>query len=182
MNNLDDFEVLFTEKQIQEVVEKLGKQITEDYKGKNLVLICILKGAVYFAADLSRKIDMDVTLDFMKIKSYTGEVRDEKPTTDYDIKTDIAGKHVLIIEDVIDSGNTLNYLISELSKRNPKSIKFCALLDKHNSRERNAAPDPDYYGFKIDDKFVLGYGLDNNESYRNLPYIGYKVKKLENTF
>ena len=165
-------EVLFTKEQIDEIVSKLGKQITEDYKDKNLLLIGILKGSVVFMSDLIRKIDLKCSIDFMAISSYgsstksSGTVRVLK-----DLTTDIKGYDVLIIEDILDSGKTLDHLRSMLKLREPKSLKICTFFDKP---ERRVVEDlkADYVGSVIPDKFIVGYGLDFAEKYRNLDYIG----------
>jgi hypoxanthine phosphoribosyltransferase len=163
--------VLITEEQIKTKVKELGKKISEDYKGKNLMLLCILKGAMIFLADLSREIDLPLSIDFMAVSSYglsttsSGVVRIIK-----DLDYSIEGKDILIVEDVVDSGLTLNYLRKVLIGRHPASLAICSLLDK--PLKRRAEVPIDYTGFKIDDLFVVGYGLDFAEKYRNLPYIG----------
>lgn len=164
--------VLVSEEELSEIVKKLGAQITEDYKDKNLVLVSVLKGSVVFMADLMREIKIPCTIDFMSVSSYgsgtktSGVVKIIK-----DLDTDVvAGADLLIVEDILDSGVTLEYLIKVLSARNPKSIKICTLLDKPERRKANVKAD--YAGTQIPDAFVVGYGLDFNEKYRNLPYIG----------
>ncbi len=163
-------EVLFTKEQIHNKVKELGKKITEDYKDKDLMLICILKGSFIFMSDLCKEIDLPLTLDFMAVSSYgnstqsSGVVRIIK-----DLEENIEGKHILIIEDIIDTGLTLSYLINNLKSRGSKSIKICTLLDKPERRKSQVKPD--YLGFTIPDKFVVGYGLDYAEKYRNLPFI-----------
>ncbi|GCE47975.1 hypoxanthine phosphoribosyltransferase [Thermosporothrix hazakensis] len=167
----DIAEVLFTEKQIQERIQELGRQITEDYRGKNVLLLGTLKGAVPFIADLARAIELPLEIDYMAISSYgnstqsSGIVRIVK-----DLEGPIDNKHVLIIEDIIDSGLTLAYLVDMLKRRNPLSLRICALLDKERPRAKTVPVD--YLGFSIPDKFVVGYGLDYAQYYRNLPYIG----------
>jgi hypoxanthine phosphoribosyltransferase len=164
-------EILISEAQIQARTIELGRQIAQDYEGKNLLLLGTLKGAVPFIADLARAIDMMLEIDYMAISSYgnttqsSGIVRILK-----DLEGPIDQKHVLIIEDIIDSGLTLHYLIDLLRRRNPLSIKICTLLDKE--RECAKSVQVDYPGFSIPDKFVVGYGLDYAQHYRNLPYIG----------
>lgn len=164
--------ILVSEEELSEIVKKLGAQITEDYKDKNLVLVSVLKGSVVFMADLMREIKIPCTIDFMSVSSYgsgtktSGVVKIIK-----DLDTDVvAGADLLIVEDILDSGVTLEYLIKVLSARNPKSIKICTLLDKPERRKANVKAD--YAGTQIPDAFVVGYGLDFNEKYRNLPYIG----------
>ncbi|HZU65649.1 MAG TPA: hypoxanthine phosphoribosyltransferase [Ktedonobacteraceae bacterium] len=172
MSMHDDIaEILLTGEQIQAKVIELGKRITEDYKGKNLLLLGTLKGAVPFIGDLSRAIDLPLEIDYMAISSYgnstesSGVVRILK-----DLEGPIAQKHVLIVEDIVDSGLTLHYQTEILRQRKPQSLRICALLDK--GRERVKAVELDYTGFQIPDRFVVGYGLDYAQRYRNLPYIG----------
>ena len=152
----------------------MGAQISKDYEGtKELMLICVLKGSVYITCELSRNITVPVTLDFMSVSSYgneresTGRVRILK-----DLDESIEGKDVLIIEDIIDSGRTLQYLYEMLKSRSPKSVKICTLLDKPDRRIPQSKITVDYTGFVIPDKFVVGYGLDDRQQVRNLPYIG----------
>ena len=163
--------VLVTREEIAQAVAKLGRQITEDYQGKELMLVGILKGAIVFFSDLLREIDLPVKTEFMAVSSYgastktTGVVNLVK-----DLTVDITGMHVLIVEDIVDSGMTLSYLSKYLSTRGAASIRIATLLDKPERRrvELNA----DYFCFTIPDEFVVGYGLDFNEKYRNLPDIG----------
>ena len=170
---LNDIErVLLSEEDLQNIVNRLGSQISEDYKDKNLVLVSVLKGSVVFMADLMREIKVPCTIDFMSVSSYgsgtktSGVVKIIK-----DLDTDVVnGADLLIVEDILDSGVTLEYLIKVLSARNPKSIKICTLLDKPERRKANVKAD--YAGTQVPDAFVVGYGLDYNEKYRNLPYIG----------
>ena len=165
-------EVLIDEQTLQEKVSQMAKKIEEDYKGKDIVFICILKGSAFFTIDLMRKIENNIQLEFIKASSYgenivsSGEVKIE-----LDLIADIENKDVIIIEDIIDSGNTLSFLIERIKERNPKTLRMCTLLDKKERREKHI--DIDYMGFVIPDKFVIGYGLDFNEEYRNLPYVGY---------
>ena len=162
---------MFTEEQIREKVAELGKQIENDYKGEEVLVVGILKGANMFTCDLIRQIDLDVKIDFMSVSSYgsgtesSGTVRILK-----DLDTDIKGRNVLIVEDIIDSGRTLSNLVKELQIREPKSLKLCTLLDKPSRRVVDV--DVEYVGFEIEDKFIVGYGIDYAEKYRNLPYIG----------
>ena len=169
MNNI---KVLIDEKEIKKRVEYLGKKITKQYKGKELVLICILKGSTYFTADLSRYIENDITLDFMKVSSYGNSTESSgNIELKMDLSTNIKDKDVIIIEDIIDTGYTLKYLKEYLYTKKPNSIKICTLLDKKPRRKIDI--EADYVGFEIEDKFVVGYGLDYMEKYRNLPYVGY---------
>ncbi len=170
INDID--RVLLSEKELSEIVKKLGEEITRDYKDKNLVLVSVLKGSVIFMADLMREIKLPCTIDFMSVSSYgagtktSGVVKIIK-----DLDTDVVeGADLLIVEDILDSGVTLEYLIKVLSARNPKSVKICTLLDKPERRKANVKAD--YAGAQIPDAFVVGYGLDFNEKYRNLPFIG----------
>ncbi len=166
----DIAEILIDEKALQARVRELGEQISRDYEGKRPILVGVLKGAFMFMADLIRHISIPHEVDFMATSSYgaatetSGVVRILK-----DLDTPISGRHVLIVEDIIDTGLTLDYLTRILRARNPASLRICALLDK---RERRRIPIPlDYVGFEIPNKFVVGYGLDFGEIYRNLPYI-----------
>ncbi len=170
--NNDIEKILFTENDIDKIVTRLAFEITEDYKGKNLLVVGILKGSVVFMSDLMRKINLPVKIDFMALSSYgagtrsSGVVRVLK-----DLTIDISGYDVLVIEDILDSGNTLSHLSEMLKLRNPKSLKICTLLDKP---DRRVVKDfkADYVGAAIPDAFIVGYGLDYSEQYRNLPYIG----------
>ena len=167
----DIAEVLIPEEQLHAKVAELGKQITDDYFDKNLLLLGTLKGAVPFIADLARAIELPLEIDYMAVASYgdatqsSGIVRIIK-----DLEGPIDQKHVLIIEDIIDSGLTLSYLVDMLRRRSPLSLRICTLLNKE--RERAKSIPVDYQGFSIPDKFVVGYGLDYAQRYRNLPYIG----------
>ena len=167
----DIAEILLSDEEIQAKVVELGQQITADYRGKNLLLLGTLKGAVPFIADLSRAISLPLEIDYMAISSYgnstesSGVVRILK-----DLEGPISQKHVLIVEDIVDSGLTLHYLTDVLRQRKPLSLRICTLLDK--GRERVKAVELDYTGFQIPDRFVVGYGLDYAQRYRNLPYIG----------
>lgn len=164
-------EILLDRETIDKRVQELGAQLTLDYAGKEVVMIGILKGAIVFYADLARAMDVYMKMDFMGISSYgdaqktSGIVRITK-----DIDSSITGKHVIIAEDIMDSGLTLSHLIRLLHERKPKSIRVCCLLDKPSRRECNLTPD--YCGFTIPNKFVVGYGLDYQGQYRNLPYVG----------
>lgn len=162
--------VLVSEEEAKEIVERLGKQISKDYEGKNLVLVSVLKGAVVFMADLMRAIDIPLSIDFMVVSSYnktesTGTVKIIK-----DLDTDLTGKDILIVEDILDTGRTLASLMEILKMRNPASLKICTFLDKPDRRVSKISAD--YIGKVIPDEFVVGYGLDYDEAYRNLPYVG----------
>jgi hypoxanthine phosphoribosyltransferase len=162
-------EVLFSEEQIRRRVQDLAKQITADYNGRSLVLVSILRGSVFFATDLARLIVLPLSMDFLSISSY-GEDSEGVVRITKDLEENIAGMDVLVIEDIIDTGFTLKYLLRTLASRNPKSLEVCTLLDRRVRRIIDM--DLKYIGFEIPDKFVVGYGLDYRQRYRNLPYIG----------
>jgi len=162
-------EILFDEQQIRARVADLARDITKEYAGRRLVLVSILRGAVFFATDLARQIGLPLSMDFLSISSY-GEDSEGVVRITKDLEENIAGKDVLIIEDVIDTGFTLKYLLRTLASRNPKSLEVCALLDRR--ARRIIEIELKYIGFEIPDKFVVGYGLDYRQHYRNLPYIG----------
>lgn len=163
--------VLISEEDVDAKIAELGRQISEDYAGEQVHLLCILKGSVFFTCELAKRITVPVSLDFMSVSSYgdgtasSGIVKIAK-----DLDETIEGKNVIVIEDIIDSGRTLHYLLDVLQKRNPKSMKLCTLLDKPERRVKDVKVD--YTGFAIPDEFVVGYGLDYAQKYRNLPYIG----------
>lgn len=170
---LNDIEkVLLSEEDLKNIVERLGAQITEDYKDKNLVLVSVLKGSVIFMADLMRAIKLPCQIDFMAVSSYGSGTKTSgvvKIIKDLDNEI-VSGNDLLIVEDILDSGVTLEYLMKVLSARNPNSIKICTLLDKPERRKANVKAD--YAGAQIPDAFVVGYGLDYDEKYRNLPFVG----------
>lgn len=175
---LDDIEkVLISESELKEKVRELGSKISEDYKGKNLLLVSILKGSVIFMSDLMRSISIYCSIDFMCVSSYgrgketSGVVKIIK-----DLDIPLEGYDILIVEDILDSGVTLNYLKGLLLSRNPNSIKICTLLDKPVRRQVEVIPD--YVGFEVPDEFVVGYGLDYIEKYRNLPFVGVLKPKV----
>ncbi|HPR18276.1 MAG TPA: hypoxanthine phosphoribosyltransferase [Candidatus Cloacimonadota bacterium] len=163
--------ILVSESRIQSKVQELAARISQDYAGKNPVIICILKGAVMFMSDLIRNISVPLEIDFMSLSSYgnstesSGVVRIKK-----DIDCDIVGRHVIIVEDIVDSGLTLKYIDEYFKKHQCSSVKICALLDKPNAHKTNL--EIDYLGFEVGNEFVVGYGLDYAQKYRNLPYIG----------
>lgn len=151
-------------------IEALGKQISEDYAGKDIACICVLKGGIMFMADLVKHVEVPLSMDFMAVSSYGNETSSSGVVKIIkDLDESIEGKNVLIVEDIIDSGRTLSYLYKILEERNPNSIKICTLLDKPERRVVDVKVD--YVGFEIPDKFVIGYGLDYMQHYRNLPYI-----------
>lgn len=162
---------LISEQDVDRRIEELGKQISEDYAGKSIHLICILKGGAFFMCELAKRITLPVSIDFMYVSSYgdatssSGTIKIKK-----DLDESVEGKDVLIVEDIIDSGRTLSYLIEVLKQRNPNSLRLCTLLDKPERRVKDV--NVDYVCFNIPDEFVVGYGLDYAQKYRNLPYIG----------
>jgi hypoxanthine phosphoribosyltransferase len=171
---MDNFKILLTAEQIQNRVKELAAQITLDYSSidnsiRRPVFICTLKGAVYFFADITKNIKRPIMLDFAKLSSYRNGTVSGEMEMQSDITTDIEGRDVIIVEDIIDSGRTLKYFIEHLKKRNPKSIKICTFLDKKERREVDIQPD--YVGFDIPCGFVVGYGLDYAEKYREWPYL-----------
>lgn len=163
--------VMIEETAVDKRIRELGEQISEDYKGKQIHLISILKGGVFFTCELAKRITVPVSIDFMSVSSYgdgtssSGIVKIAK-----DLDESLEGKEVLVVEDIIDSGRTLYYLMDILEKRGPKSMKLCTLLDKPDRRVKDVKVD--YVGFEIPDEFVVGYGLDYAQKYRNLPYVG----------
>ena len=175
----ETIKVMISEEDVEKRIQELGKQISEAYAGKQEHLICVLKGGVFFMCELAKRITIPVTIDFMSVSSY-GNSRESSGIVKIakDLDETLEGKNVLIVEDIIDSGRTLYYLMDILSKRNPKSMKLCTLLDKPDRRVRDVKVD--YVGFEIPDEFVVGYGLDYAETYRNLPYIGVLKPELYN--
>lgn len=165
-------EKLLDEEQLQARIKELGAQISADYAGKDLLLLCILKGGVVFLTDLMRHLTIPHEIDFLAVSSYGKEIRESTGIVRIlkDLDEPIGGRHVLIVEDIIDTGYTLDYLTRNLSARQPASLKICTLLDKAERRRVNIPVD--YIGFVIPDKFVFGYGLDLDEKFRNLPFIG----------
>lgn len=170
MMNNDILKILISQDEIKEKVKELGQLITKDYKDKDLMVIGILKGCIVFLSDLIREINLPLTMDFMVVSSYgsstksSGVVRIVK-----DLEKDIAGKDILIVEDIVDTGLTLSYLVEYLKSRNARNVKICTLLEKPDRRK--AEVDLEYVGFHIPDEFVVGYGLDYAELYRNLPFV-----------
>ena len=167
----DIAEVLIGTEELQAKVAELGRQISEDYRGRTPLLICLLRGAVVFLSDLIRAIDVPLEMDFMAISSYGASTESSGVVRlVMDLKSNITGRNVLIVEDIVDTGRTLAYILDNLQTRRPASIKVCALLSKPSRREVQVKLD--YLGFEIPDAFVVGYGLDYAEGYRNLPFIG----------
>ena len=166
-----DISILITEEELDNKILELGKKISIDYEGKCVHLICILKGSIFFTCELAKRITVPVTIDFISVSSYgSGTASSGSINIKKELDESIEGKDVIVIEDIIDSGRTLSYLIPMLSERKPNSLKLCTLLDKPERREFGIQVD--YNGFQIPDKFVVGYGLDYDQKYRNLPYIG----------
>lgn len=168
--------VLVSEEEIKEICTRLGKQISEDYKDKKLLLVSVLKGAVVFMADIMRNITCDCEIDFMSVSSYSGTKTTGVVKFKKDLDIDPEGRDILIIEDILDSGVTLAYLKDVLLHRNAASIKVCAFLDKPANRRADIKAD--YVGKVVPDEFVVGYGLDYNEKYRNLPFVGILDSKV----
>ena len=168
----DKIKVLIPEEEVDAKIKEIGAMISKDYEGKEVHLICVLKGGVFFTCELAKRISVPVSLDFMSVSSYgsgtqsSGIVKIIK-----DLDGPLAGKHVLIVEDIIDSGRTLSYLVEILKQRGPADIKICTLLDKPSRRVKKEVV-VDYTCFSIPDEFVVGFGLDYDQKYRNLPYIG----------
>ncbi len=163
--------VMISEEDVDRRIAEIGAQISKDYEGQSVHLVCILKGSIFFTCELAKRITVPVTLDFMSCSSYGGDTKSSgvvKLVKDLDHP--LEGKNVIVIEDIIDSGRTLSYLLEILSARKPESLKLCTLLDKPDRRVKPV--DVDYTGFEIPDEFVVGYGLDYDQRYRNLPYIG----------
>lgn len=163
--------ILLTEEQIQSRIRELGEELTRDYAGKDPVIVGVLKGVVVFYADMIRQIKVPCQMDFMWISSYVG-IQSGSMQVRQDISSDIEGRHVLILEDIYDTGSSLDFTYKHLLSKNPASLKICTLLDKPERRKEGITLKPDYTGFTIPNAFVVGYGLDFNEHYRNLPYIG----------
>ena len=167
----DEIKVLLSEAEVDRRIHEIGEQISRDYDGKQVHLVCVLKGGAFFMCELAKRITIPVSLDFMSVSSYggatasSGIVRIVK-----DLDESLDGKDVIVVEDIVDSGRTLNYLLTLLRERKPASLKLCTLLDKPERRVEEVFVD--YTGFQIPDEFVVGYGLDFDQKYRNLPYIG----------
>jgi len=164
--------ILLTEEQIQAKIKELGEILTAEYADKNPVIVGVLKGVVVFYADMIRQIKVPCQLDFMWISSYSGTNSTGVMRIKQDLSADIKGRHVLILEDIFDTGGSLNYTYHHLMSKNPASVKICTLLDKPDRRRPGITLQCDYVGFTIPNEFVVGYGLDYNEHYRNLPYVG----------
>ncbi len=163
--------VLLTEEEVDRRIAEIAGKINEDYKGRQVHLVCVLKGGVFFICELAKRLTMPVSMDFMSVTSYGAETKSSGVVKILkDLDEGIEGKDVLLVEDIVDSGRTLSYLIENLKNRNPRSLRLCTLLDKPERRVTEVGVD--YVCFQIPDEFVVGYGLDYAQKYRNLPYIG----------
>ena len=165
-------EILISEEQIRQRIDELGKILTEEYKDKDPVVVGVLKGVVVFYADMIRKINTPCQMDFMWISSYAGTDSTGEMVVRRDVSADIKGRHVLILEDIFDTGSSLDFTYKHLLAKEPASLKICTLLDKPSRRKPEITLQADYVGFTVPNAFVVGYGLDFNEHYRNLPYVG----------
>jgi hypoxanthine phosphoribosyltransferase len=164
-------EIMLTEEEVDNKIQELGEKISSDYAGKQVHLVCVLKGGSFFMCELAKRITVPVSLDFMSVSSYGGDTKSSGVVKIVkDLDESIAGKDVIVIEDIVDSGRTLSYLLEMLSDRKPNSLRLCTLLDKPERRVVDVKVD--YPGFELPDEFVVGYGLDYDQRYRNLPYIG----------
>ena len=169
---MKNLKILINEEKKQNRIKEIAEQIEKDYIGKDIVLICILKGSTFFTVDLAKRINKNIKIEFIQVSSYgASKIGSENIELKLDLKESIEDKDVIIVEDIIDTGRTLSYLIEHLKERKPKTLKLCTLLDKPERRIYDVKVN--YVGFEIPDKFVVGYGLDFNELYRNLPYIAY---------
>ena len=164
-------EILLTEEQIKNRIAELGKELSREYANKNPLVVGVLKGVVVFYADMIRAMDIPCQLDFVWMSSYKGTASSTMQVRQ-DVSADVEGRHVLILEDIFDTGNSLNFTVEHLSKRNPASLKICTLLDKPERRNPAVTLKADWVGFTVPNEFVVGYGLDYNEHYRNLPFVG----------
>lgn len=168
---MHQIKVLIDEEKINKRIEELARQIEEDYENKDIVFLCVLKGSVVFTVELAKAIKNNVQFEFIEVSSYDGQESTGKIKINKDITESIKGKNIIIIEDIIDTGRTLYYLKEYLKQKEPATLKICTLLDKPSRRVKNI--EADYVGFVIENKFVVGYGLDDNQNSRNLNYVGY---------
>lgn len=167
----DKITIMLTEEEVNKRIAELGAQITKEYEGKEITMVCILKGAAPFACELAKRIDLPLEMEYMRCSSYGNETESSGVVKiDLDLDRSIRNKHILVVEDIIDTGRTMKYLLDILHGRGPADVKLCSLLDKPDRRV--TAVNIDYTGFVIPDKFIVGYGLDYAQKYRNLPYIG----------
>ena len=163
--------VLLSEEEVDKRIQEIGDQISKDYAGEEVHLVCVLRGGVFFLCELAKRITVPVSLDFMSVSSYGSDTKSSGVVKIVkDLDDSLSGKHVIVVEDIVDSGRTLSYLLEMLNDRGPKSMRLCTLLDKPDRRVVDVKVD--YTGFQIPDEFVVGYGLDYDQKYRNLPYIG----------
>lgn len=166
----ENISVLISEEDVDKKIREMGEKISEEYAGKEVHMICVLKGGIFFMTELAKRITVPVTMDFMAVSSYSGTQSTTKVTIVKDLEESLEGKDVLVVEDIVDTGRTLSVLLDMFKQRGAKSVKLCTLLDKPEGRVTPV--DVDYKCFTVPDKFVVGYGLDYNQKYRNLPYIG----------
>lgn len=167
----EKIKVLLSEEEVDAKIQQIGEQISKDYAGKQVHLVCVLKGGSFFMCELAKRISVPVSLDFMSVSSYGSETKSSGVVRIVkDLDEPLKGKNVIVIEDIVDSGRTLSYLLDMLKDRGPESLRLCTLLDKPDRRVVDV--NVDYTGFRIPDEFVVGYGLDYDQKYRNLPYIG----------
>ena len=167
----ENVRVLLTEEEVDRKIQEIGEQISKDYAGEQVHLVCVLRGGAFFMCELAKRITVPVSLDFMSVSSYGGDTKSSGVVKIVkDLDDSLAGKNVIVVEDIVDSGRTLSYLLEMLNDRGPKSMRLCTLLDKPDRRVVDVKVD--YTGFQIPDEFVVGYGLDYDQKYRNLPYIG----------
>lgn len=168
---MEKIKVLISEEKINKRLDELANQLMEEYKGQNLMFLCILKGSIFFTVELAKRMKNNIQFEFIEVSSYENNESTGKIKLNKDITGSIEGKNVIIIEDIVDTGRTLCFLKEYLLQKNPKSLKICTLLDKPSRRIESI--EADYIGFTIENKFVIGYGLDDEQNYRNLNYIGY---------
>lgn len=164
--------ILITEEELKTRIRELGEELTKEYEGKDPVVVGVLKGVVIFYADMIRELKVPCQMDFMWISSYAGTSTTGNMVVRKDVSADIKGRHVLILEDIYDTGNSLDFVVKHLQSKEPASLKICTLLDKPERRKPGITLKADYTGFVVPNEFVVGYGLDYNEHYRNLPYVG----------
>lgn len=168
---MQEIKVLIKEEEINKRLDELANQIMKDYREKEIMFLCILKGSVMFTVELAKRIKNNIQFEFIEVSSYENNQSTGKIKLNKDISRSIEGKDVIIIEDIIDSGRTISFLKEYLKQKNPNTLKVCSLLDKPSKRVIEIKAD--YIGFEVDDKFIVGYGLDDNQNYRNLNYVGY---------
>ena len=166
----EKIEILITQEELDKRISEIAEQISKDFKGEDITLVCVLKGGVMFMVDMAKKLNQKVEFEFIDVSSYQGTSSTGKLTINKDLETSVEGKHVILLEDIVDTGRTLSYLIEYLKEKKPASLKLCTLLDKPSRRVIDV--NADYIGFTIPDAFIVGYGLDYDQKYRNLPYIG----------